>query len=229
MDPKGIFEALVSKFGDDVVFGFNQAAVKGCDSHFFVNPERLPDVARYLRDAPHLACDYLECVSGVDYPDAPVATPPPNVQGAEAQRADDAKKGTIHVVYHVFSYAEQHRAVVKVSLPREAPEMPTVSTVWSAANWQERECYDLLGVTFRGHPDLRRIMLPDDWVGHPLRKDYKEAPEYHGIPTTRPDPLELLTELKPKATPDKKPEAKPAVDKKPEAKPAVDKKLEAKP
>src|SRR6266571_516606 len=81
---------------------------------------------------------------------------------------------------------------VKPFLPREDPAIPTLVNVWSVANWQERECYDLLGVLFEGHPDLRRLLLPDDWEGYPLRKDYGEKDEYHGIPTTRPNPLELF-------------------------------------
>ena len=82
--------------------------------------------------------------------------------------------------------------VLKVLLDRNKPEMDTVSTLWPTAEWLERECYDLLGVVFRGHRDLRRLLLPDDWVGYPLRKDYEEQPTYHGIPTIRPNPLELL-------------------------------------
>jgi NADH-quinone oxidoreductase subunit C len=79
-----------------------------------------------------------------------------------------------------------------VLLDRNQPEVDTVSHIWPTANWLERECYDLLGVVFRGHPYLKRVLLPDDWVGWPLRKDYEEQPTYHGIPTTRPNPLELL-------------------------------------
>ena len=92
------------------------------------------------------------------------------------------------MVYHVSSIAKKHTLVVKVMLPRwkndvegEIPEVPSVSRVWAVADWHEREAYDLMGIRFTGHPNLVRILCPDDWVGHPLRKDYEFPLEYHGI------------------------------------------------
>ena len=75
--------------------------------------------------------------------------------------------------------------ILKVRTPRDAAEVPTVEGVWKAANWLEREIYDLLGVTFTGHSDLRRLLMPEDWIGYPLRKDFVEPEEYHGISTRR--------------------------------------------
>lgn len=96
------------------------------------------------------------------------------------------RKENFEVVYHLFSYRHQHSLVLKVILPHdEAPSIASVEQVWPVANWYEREVYDLFGIVFKGHSDLRRIMLPEDWVGHPLRKDYKEQEDYHGIGTTR--------------------------------------------
>ena len=221
MDSKGIFEALQAKFGEDVVFGYEPPKLATLDDHFFVKPERLTDVAKHLRDDPKLDFDYLECVTGVDYPNAPVVAPANDEQ-------EEPEKGTIHVVYHLRSYDKKHRAVVKVSLSRQEPRVATLSDVWSAANWQERECYDLLGVQFDGHPDLRRIMLPDDWEGYPLRKDYVEKPEYHGIPTTRPNPFDLLVINKKPAKAAAKPAAKKAPAKKADDKKADDKKADDK-
>lgn len=170
MDAKAVFEALQNCFGD-AVFDLHADEKKDFNPWFFVRPELVGVIAKHLRSDPELAFDYLECLSGVDYPD----------------------KNEIHVVYHLFSYGKKHRAVLKTVLPRDAPKISTVSTVWSAANWQERECFDLFGVQFEGHPDLRRLLLPEDWVGYPLRKDYQEQADYQGIPTTRTNPLELLT------------------------------------
>ena len=108
---------------------------------------------------------------------------------------DWPKRNVIEVVYHLFSYKHRHGIVLKVEADRAQPVVPTIEGVWKAANWMEREVYDLFGVTFSGHPDLRRVMLPDDWVGHPLRKDYQEAGGYHGIPNLRENPLVELRRL----------------------------------
>ena len=98
---------------------------------------------------------------------------------------DYPEKNHIQIVYSLVSFDSPDDLTLKVNADREDPKVNTVEKVWAAANWLEREVYDLLGVDFVGHSELRRILLPDDWVGHPLRKDYVEAPEYHGISTVR--------------------------------------------
>jgi len=92
------------------------------------------------------------------------------------------------VLYHLSSMIHRHRLMIRVVLPRwkdgaqgSLPEVPTVSHLWRTADWHEREGYDLMGVYFTGHADLRRILCPEDWAGHPLRKDYQMPEEYHGI------------------------------------------------
>ncbi len=110
-------------------------------------------VCRFLRDDPDLAFDFLSSVAGVDRLHLPPSTP------------------RFEVVYHLYSLQRRNRLRLKVRA-HEGEAVPTVTSVWAGANWFEREVYDLLGVPFAGHPDLRRIVLPDDWQGHPLRKDY---------------------------------------------------------
>lgn len=131
---------------------------------------RFKEVMEFLRNDPRMRFDFLRSVAGVDYPET----------------------NQIASVYHLFSYAHQHAHVVKFYCDRTTPEMPTVMDLWAVANWFERENYDLLGIIYTGHTDLRRIMLPDDWTGHPLRKDYVEEADYHGIGTTRASPLEAF-------------------------------------
>jgi NADH-quinone oxidoreductase subunit C len=101
------------------------------------------------------------CLSVVDYPKE---TPP-----------------RLEVVYHLWSYEHAHGFVLKVHLPREDPRVPTVENVWAVANWHEREGFDMFGVTFVGHSDPRRILLPDDWEGYPLRKDWVDPDFYNGM------------------------------------------------
>jgi NADH-quinone oxidoreductase subunit C len=132
---------------------------------------KLLDVLRFLKT--ELEMDFLSNESGVDYP----------------------KENVIRVVYHLFSYKHRHDFIVKAEAKREDPRLLSAVPLWNTANWFEREIYDLFGVAFDGHPDLRRIMMPDDWIGHPLRKDYKEPESWHGINTTRESPLEGFVRL----------------------------------
>ena len=147
------------------------------DPFVVVEAADLLEVCRFLRDDPRLHFDLLNCISGVDYlePDAKKAPK----AGFEPH---------LEVVYHLSSFAHGHRFVVKVVLPRwkdnkpgELPELPTLVNLWPAADWHEREVYDLSGVWLTGHPEILRILLAEDWIGHPLRKDYEFPLEYHGI------------------------------------------------
>ncbi len=79
----------------------------------------------------------------------------------------------MEVYVHLFSYGKKQSVAVKVKLDREAPQVESVTALWKGADWPEREAYDLLGIVFKGHPNLSRILMPDNWVGHPLRKDYE--------------------------------------------------------
>ena len=91
------------------------------------------------------------------------------------------RKESIVIVYHLFSTPHREKLSVRTDLPGEDPAIETVERIWKAATWYEREIFDLFGVVFQGHSDLFRILLPPDWEGHPLRKDYEAAPEYHGV------------------------------------------------
>jgi NADH-quinone oxidoreductase subunit C len=142
-----------------------------------VAPNGIVEVCKYLKTEPSLAFDYLNSVTAVDY-----------FEPDEKKAAKADWKPHIEVVYHLFSMKHKHSLVLKVLLPRwkgdEAgvlPELQSVASVWRTADWHERECYDLLGIRFTDHPNLRRILCPEDWVGHPLRKDYEMPLEYHGI------------------------------------------------
>jgi NADH-quinone oxidoreductase subunit C len=115
-----------------------------------VNKDRIVEVCTFLRDTPGLEFDFMTDLTAVDYPTRP-------------RRFD--------VVMHLYSMTLNHMLRVKAAVG-ENETIPTVSSVWKTANWQERECYDMFGVVFEGHPDLRRILLPEDWEGFPLRKDY---------------------------------------------------------
>ncbi len=130
------------------------------DPVLLVPVESLFTIAEQLKDTNDLAFDFLKCLSGVD------------------------KGDTLQVVYHLYSMRNRHHLAMRVVVPKDNPAVPTLSKIWPAADWHEREAYDLVGIIFNNHPDPRRILCPDDWEGHPLRKDYKPPEEFHGIPLT---------------------------------------------
>ena len=154
MEAQAIFDTLKGKFGDAVV----ELQSEGFSPAFVVvAPASVGDIARFLKDDPALSFDSLMSLSGVDY------------------------KDRFAVAYHLHSMQHRHAVGLKAFLPRDNPSLPTVDDVWPAANFQEREAFDLFGIAFEGSKDLRRILLPEDWEGHPLRKDYKYPDFYHGI------------------------------------------------
>ncbi|MGX5691013.1 NADH-quinone oxidoreductase subunit C [Arcticibacter tournemirensis] len=153
---------LINKFGEDIIVG---EELIGLQPALIISPERITEVCLELRDNESTWFDLLSCLSGVDY-------------GIE--------ENMFGVVYHLASIPYKTQLTLKVRKYHdrsrdELPSFPTVSSVWKTADWHEREAYDLLGICFEGHPDLRRILLPDDWEGYPLRKDYKVQEYYHGI------------------------------------------------
>lgn len=117
-----------------------------------VPPEVFLKLMRKLHDGDDLSFDMLCTHCAVDYP-------------AEHR---------IELIYQLYSLKHRHYLMVATSVKREKPQIPTVSPIWRIAEWQEREVYDLFGVLYAGHPDLRRLFLEDDWKGFPLRKDYKD-------------------------------------------------------
>ena len=142
-----------------------------------MSPERLVDVCRWLKTSADARFDACECITAVDW-----FEPDPK------KAAKVAWQPRLEVVYHLWSTAARVSLVLKVNLPRwkngvpgELPELPSVAGVWRTADWHEREVYDMSGIDFTGHPDLRRILCPEDWEGYPLRKDYEMPLDYHGI------------------------------------------------
>jgi NADH-quinone oxidoreductase subunit C len=170
---QNLVDRLKQKFGNKIA-GANLQAI---DPWIEVTPAGLVEVCQYLKREPDLAFDMLNCITAVDY--------------FEPDPKKAAKAGFephLELVYHLSSIRQKHSLVLKVMLPRwkndavgELPEVPTVSSVWRTADWHEREVFDLSGIHFAGHPNLRRILCPEDWEGYPLRKDYEMPLEYHGI------------------------------------------------
>jgi NADH-quinone oxidoreductase subunit C len=159
--PTEIYTRVRERFADQVL-EFDESTL---NASIKLAPAVVAEVGRYLKDDADLQFNYLMCLSGVDY-------------GAGKP---------LGAVYHLQSMTLMHQIVLKVELPRESPSVPSVALIWRTADWHEREAYDLFGIRFEEHPDLRRIFLPDDWEGYPLRKDYVVQEFYHDIRVPFPD------------------------------------------
>ena len=178
MNEPSLLDQLSSRFGDQIV----NIEMEAIDPWIEVVPAVLDQVCQYLKDDPQWQVDMLNCITAVDY----LHTDP-----KKAAKVD--WEPHLELVYHLSSTKTKQTLVLKVKLPRwqadatgddaaqQLPEVPSVNGVWRTADWHEREVYDLSGVIFTGHPDLRRILCPEDWIGYPLRKDYEMPVEYHGI------------------------------------------------
>lgn len=140
---------LQAAVGEDAVVDNFINERDGHRPYVIIHSSRWSEAAVTLRDHEELRCDYLRNLSGVD------------------------QETHLEVAYHLLSLTHKREYCVKVKTDRDQPSIPSVAPVWPTADWNEREVYDLLGIDFPGHPNLVRIMMPDDWVGHPLRKDYE--------------------------------------------------------
>ncbi len=155
MNANEIHDKIKSQFPEGVVEFKPDAVV---EPFIVVRSDLVREISRFISEDPEVKFDYLMSLSGVDFND-----------------------GNLGVVYHLYSMEKRHRIVLKVKVPKDKPEVPSVESIWKTANWHEREAFDLFGIMFLDHPDLRRILLPDDWEGYPLRKDYKVQEYYQGM------------------------------------------------
>jgi NADH-quinone oxidoreductase subunit C len=145
-----------------------------------IRPAKIAEVCQVLRDDESLRFELCSSVSGVDYLGS----------GAEAGASNGAAERRLHAVYQLTSMTYRRRIRLECAVSVERPELPTVTSVYPTADWQEREAYDMFGIVFTGHPNLTRILMPDDWEGHPQRKDYPlggVAVEYKGAEIPPPD------------------------------------------
>ncbi len=157
-----ITKHLTEKFDSDVIM---EIQTGGLQPALIINPNSILAVCEELRDNKNTWFDFLSFLTGIYH-------------GVENNK--------FSVVYHLASIPHKHQLVLKVIIDHDRsldslPSFISVSDIWKTAEWHEREAFDLLGIQFEGHPDLRRILLPDDWEGYPLRKDYIAADEYKGI------------------------------------------------
>ena len=180
----GYFDEIVDALGEalggagsDVAEGFpaisdaiEQVVVDRGELTLHIKPERIAEVARVLRDDPSLRFELCSSVSGVDY------------LGVDPRR--------LHAVYQLTSLTYRRRIRLESAVTAEDPHLPSVTTVYPTADWQEREAYDMFGIVYDGHPNLTRILMPDDWEGFPQRKDYPLGGvpvEYKGAEIPPPD------------------------------------------
>lgn len=175
-----------------------------------VHPGHIFEVISFIKDF-HIYADFLDSITAVDLmtfkgPEKDRGTVPwkeiypqkeealPADENASTEEAAFAGPRLYMVVYHLFSFRMKSAIIIKSVMPEEKLEIKSIDSLYGNANWLEREVFEMFGIQFRDSRDLRRLMLPEDWKGYPLRKDYKEEASYRGMATTRPEPLTKLRE-----------------------------------
>lgn len=148
-----------------LIEGLHPEAVIGEDLNatpkaLIIHPDFIRSVCESLHSNSKTYFDSLSCLTGLD---------------------NGEEKNTVEAIYNLYSIPFDLHLMLRVELPRENPSIDSVTDIWKTADWHEREAYDLVGIHFENHPDLRRILLPSDWEGHPLRKDYVEQEKYHEV------------------------------------------------
>jgi NADH-quinone oxidoreductase subunit C len=171
INPQELFDLLKQQFAEAVIEIDSETPTEpiiSCD------PLKIHEISDFLRTDKHLLFDSLMNLSGVD-----------DANGEKIVAEDESytiEGGTLSVYYHLDSTSQNHKATLKVSAPRENPEVESVENIWKGADWHEREAYDMYGIKFLNHPNLIRILMPYDWdAGYPLRKDYKNPEYYQGM------------------------------------------------
>jgi len=166
MTRQEIYDRLLAQFGESVVAFSNEPFTQ----FIVIDTPAWYHIAQYLKTDPDLYFDSLMCVTGMDL---------------------GPKKESMEVVYDLFSMRHRHKITIKVVGPREDFHVPSVESIWRVADWHEREVYDMFGILFDGHRHLKRLLLPEDWEGYPLRKDYQVQEYYHGIRVPKIKPKKL--------------------------------------
>lgn len=146
-------EEIVEKIKTDQGKAINSSEVNLGDSVIFVGAERIHDIAEYLKNDPDLDFDYLSNITGTDY-------------------LNEEREPRFEVVYELHSIEKNHSIRIRVGLDEENPTIPTVSDLWKGALYPERELFDMFGFNIKGHSNLSRLIMPEEWEGNPLRKDY---------------------------------------------------------
>ena len=148
-----IAELLIQQFSDDINKELSS------QDHIQIQSKNWLVISTYLRDDPACLFDSLQCITGVDL----------------------GEESDLEVRYNLHSMTHRHAVEIRISCPRNKAKVPSVESIWRIGDWFERETYDMYGIEFEGHRDLTRILLPEDWEGWPLRKDYEVQETYHGI------------------------------------------------
>ncbi|MCP4757441.1 MAG: NADH-quinone oxidoreductase subunit C [Proteobacteria bacterium] len=189
MNALEIFELVKKDTG--AVVSFQE---EGPTPSIYVRSDHILPVMRYLRETEELSFDNL--MNQTAYHE----TEDPKLFwhlffDVSQEDAEDHSHEELRLFWNIYSFAHHHRLTVESSIPIGRAEIDSVTSIWKSADWLERETYDLLGIRFLGHPDLRRIMLPDDWEGYPLRKDYVNPLSYQGVDNS---PSEITKSFQPK-------------------------------